>query len=468
MMNLKALWASRVDWFSSAGQEQNIKDYIALSNQLVRKRQASMLAAAILSAIYFDALSIFAFYLVVALTEVLDLKLAREAQGWDGEDTAFGEQIFRRIVLNTVISAVAISVFIMNIALQQTSSGHFTPLFFLFSASIFAAMYNSQMMGILILRLSIYSFAFLFMAFLDVFRFQPPLGSRIWLEFFTIIFVLYFIGDIAAKFYLNYQERLRQMDQIREENERSKSALEAKSRFLATVSHELRTPLTSIIGSLELIRSGKIGTLPDTVEPVLDIASRNGQRLAALIEDLLDVQRVEAGEMVFSFKPLDVNHLLSEAVDSISGYATKLGVRVTLHLSAEACYISGDRNRLNQVLGNILSNALKFSIEGGTVTARVERVGDRIRISIQDEGSGIPEGVKDRVFGKFTQVDSSDIRKVGGTGLGLYISKQIVESHNATLDYVSELGVGTTFYLDFDPLRDADNSGQPPHLSETV
>jgi signal transduction histidine kinase len=468
-MNLKALWASRGDWFNSAGQEQNIKDYIALSNQLVRKRQASMAAAAILAAMYFDALSIFALYLVVALTEVLDLKLAREAQDWDGTDSAFGERILKRIVINTVISALAISVFIMNIAIQQTPQGHFTPLFFLFSASIFAAMYNSQMMGVLILRLSIYGFAFLFIAFLDVLRFRPPLESHIWLEFFTIIFVLYFIGDIAAKFYLNYQERLRQMDLIKEENERSKAALEAKSRFLATVSHELRTPLTSIIGAVDLIKSGKIGSLPDTVGPVMEIASRNGYRLAALIEDLLDMQKVEAGEMVFHFRPTDANDLLSEAVDSISGYASKLGVHVTSQLCSEACLISGDRARLIQVLSNILSNALKFSIEGGSVTARVEHVGHHIRISIQDDGPGIPEGVKDRVFGKFTQVDSSDIRKVGGTGLGLYISKQIVESHNARLDYVSELGVGTTFYLDFDPLRDEEGSDQNlTALPETV
>ncbi|MDA3856930.1 MAG: HAMP domain-containing sensor histidine kinase [Roseovarius sp.] len=454
MKNLNTFWATRVDWFSSDGREQSIKDYIFLANQLVWKRQASFIAAAILAALYFDPISIFAYYGVVALAEMLDVLLGRKSKAWDGHDPIVGRQILKRIAINTTISAMAISVFIINIAVQQTSTGHFTPLFFLFSASVFAAMYNSQMIGILLLRLSIYGFAFLYIAFLDVFRYLPPLSSHIWLEFFTIIFALYFIGDISVKFYLTYQERLEQMKLIKEESERTKAALEVKSRFLATVSHELRTPLTSIIGSLELIKNDKLRLLPETLKPLIGIAARNGQRLAVLIEDLLDMQKIEAGEMVFHFKPVDANDLVYEAVESTAGYASKLGIHVTIAPCGEDCQITGDRNRLIQVMSNLLSNALKFSDEGGAVKARVETLGARIRISIHDEGSGIPESAKDRVFDKFSQMDSSDVRKVGGTGLGLYITKQIVERHNATIDYVSELGVGSTFYREFDRLTD--------------
>ncbi|WP_299350798.1 HAMP domain-containing sensor histidine kinase [uncultured Shimia sp.] len=450
MKDLSAYWATRADWFSTDGREQSIKDYITLSNQLVWLRQASFLAATVLAAFYYDPVLIFMCYGVVVLTEALDMQLGRQSKAWDGKDPVEGRQILKRIARNTVISAIAIDVFIINMAVLQKSAGHFTPLFFLFSASVFAAIYNSQMKGILLLRLSIYSFAFLFIAFLDVVRYNPPLSSTVWLEFFTIIFVLYFIVDISIKFYVNYQERLKQMKLIEEENKRTKAALEAKSRFLATVSHELRTPLTSIIGSLELIDSEKLGVLPETLKPIVGIASRNGQRLAALIEDLLYIQKVEADEVVYNFKPVDANDLVYEAVESISGYANKLGIHVTVDPAEGDCHIIGDTSRLIQAMNNLLSNALKFSEEGATVNARVENCGARIRISIQDEGSGIPQDARDHVFGRFTQVDSSDVRKVGGTGLGLYITKQIVERHNASIDYVSTVGVGTTFFIELD------------------
>ncbi|AGI69128.1 two component sensor histidine kinase [Octadecabacter antarcticus 307] len=454
MKDLNTFWAARNDWFSSDGREQRIKDYIVLANQLVWKRQASFLAAAILAAFYFDPTAIFAYYGVVALTEMLDVHLGLQAKAWDGQDPVVGRQILKRIALNTAISGMAIAAFIINIASQQTMVGHFTPLFFLFSGSIFAAMYNSQMIGILILRLSIYGLAFLYIAFLDVFRYLPPLSSNIWLEFFTIIFVLYFIGDISVKFYVNQQERLEQMKLIQEENERTKAALEVKSQFLSTVSHELRTPLTSIIGSLELIKADPRGLLPDNLKPMIGIAARNAQRLAALIDDLLDLQKIEAGEMAFHFKPVDANDLVYEAVESTAGYASKLGIHVTTAPCGEDCQIAGDRNRLVQVMSNLLSNALKFSDKGGAVKVRVETLSTRIRISVHDEGVGIPRGAKDCVFGKFSQVDSSDARKVGGTGLGLNITKQIIGRHNGTVDYVSELGVGSTFYIEFDRLTD--------------
>lgn len=453
MQQWKKMWANRADWFSPEGREQHIKDYITLANQLVWQRQASFLGAAILAALYFDPYAIFTCYALVAITEMLDVILGRQSRSWDGVDPVMGERILRRIARNTIISGIAIGLFIVNIAFLQTTPGHFTPLFFLFSASVFATMYNSQMIGILLLRLSIYAVAFLCIAFLDVVRFMPSIGSSIWLEFFTIIFVLYFIADISVKFYLSYKERLEQMKLIREENERTKAALEVKSRFLATVSHELRTPLTSIIGSLELINNDKLGELPSNLKPVVNIAAKNGQRLGALIEDLLDMQKIEAGEMKFNFNPLDANDLVQEAVEATEGFASKLGIQVTTELCHEDCQISGDRNRLMQVMGNLMSNALKFSEEGDSVQVRVETTGNRVRISVQDEGSGIPSGAKDCVFGKFSQVDSSNIRRVGGTGLGLNISKQIVERHHATIDYVSELGVGTTFFVEFDRLN---------------
>jgi signal transduction histidine kinase len=443
-------------WFSPEGREQKIKEYVSLTNKLVWKRQASFFAASILSAFYFDAVSIFTFYGMVVLTEVLDVRLGRASRDWDGLDPVIGGRILKRIAFNTVLSAVAIAAFVINIAVQQGAPGHFTPLFFLFSASVFAAMYNSQMSGILLLRLTIYAVTFIYIALIDIVRFLPPLTSTIWLEFWTIIFVLYFIADISVKFYLGYEQHMKYMRLLEEENERTKAALEVKSRFLSIVSHELRTPLTSIIGSLELMKCDRAGTLPDNIKPVLDIAARNSQRLAALVEDLLDLQKLEAGEMEFFFKPIDANALVEEAVESTEGYAAKLGINVNTHSCTAACQISGDSKRLVQVMSNLLSNALKFSDEGATVDVSVQVAGERVRISVQDQGVGIPKGSREAVFGKFTQVDASDIRKVGGTGLGLNITKQILDRHGAEIDYVSEVGIGSTFFIEFDRIENVE------------
>jgi len=246
------------------------------------------------------------------------------------------------------------------------------------------------------------------------------------------------------------------MKLLNEEHERTKAALEVKSQFLSTVSHELRTPLTSIMGSLDLVNSGILGEVPEKLKNVIGIAGKNGHRLANLIDDLLDLQKIEAGEIAFHFKPLDANDLVNEAVESTTGYASKLGIQVITLPCSEECLFMGDHNRLIQVMNNLLSNALKFSDEGGTVKVSVETHDARIRISVHDEGMGIPKDAKDRVFGKFSQVDSSDVRKVGGTGLGLNITKQIVERHNGIIDYVSELGVGTTFFVEFDRLTERD------------
>lgn len=448
--------AARFDWFSSEGREQEIKEYIFLANKLVWKRQGSFFAASVLAAFYFDAISIFTFYGFVVLTEVLDEHLGRQSRGWDGQDPVVGRKILKRIAINTVLSAVAIAAFIINIAVQQDTPGHFTPLFFLISASVFAAMYNSQMSGILLLRLSIYGLSFLYIALIDVFRYLPPLSSTIWLEFWTIIFVLYFIADISVKFYVSSQQQIKHMEMLKEENERTKAALEVKSRFLSTVSHELRTPLTSIIGALELMKRDKAGVLPEDIKHILNIAARNGHRLAALVEDLLDLQMLEAGQMEFHFKPIDANELVQEAVESIAGYASKLDIHVVTHHCEETCLISGDNKRLIQVMGNLLSNALKFSDEGSTVNVSVDVLDDYVRISVRDEGVGIPEGSREAVFGKFTQVDSSEIRKVGGNGLGLNITEQILDRHDATIDYVSEVSVGSTFFINFRRIKDAE------------
>jgi signal transduction histidine kinase len=461
MTDLKALWAARHDWLKSEGREQQIKDYVFLANQLVWKRQASFLSAALVSALYFNPFSSIAFYGIVLLTEFLDLMLGRQSRAWDGEDQQMGKRLLRSMVVNTAVSAIAISAFIVNMAVQE--GGQFIALFFLFSASLFAAVYNSQIIGVLVLRLMIYGFAFFYVAFLDMFRFLPPITSQIWLEFFTTILVFHFILVTSLKYYSLYRVRLAQMQMIKDENERARAASEAKSQFLSTVSHELRTPLTSIKGSLDLIISGRLGELTPEVRPLLEMAGKNSRRLAHLIDDLLDLQKIEAGEMDFDFKPVNVTDMVNDAVESTSGYAAKLGVEVKTLQCPEDCWIMGDRTRLIQVMHNLLSNAMKFSEEGGVVEVRVEVADGHVHILVRDSGVGIPQDAEDHVFGAFKQVEAPAIGKVSGSGLGLNITRKIVERHNATIDYVSELGIGSTFCIGFQRLTDKDVARGSPH-----
>ncbi|MFC3117807.1 sensor histidine kinase [Jhaorihella thermophila] len=237
------------------------------------------------------------------------------------------------------------------------------------------------------------------------------------------------------------------------------AAYKVKSQFVSVVSHELRTPLTSIKGSLDLLNSGAMGPVPETMKPLIDLAGKNSQRLATLINDILDFQKIEAGEMTYNFDALEVRKLVVDAVETNRGYGDSLNVSFKLDLPEEddGAKVLGDETRLMQVLSNILSNAAKFSPEGGEVTVGYRILGSTVRIFVEDHGEGIPENSKHKVFDRFTQVDSSDQRKVGGTGLGMNISKQIVEQHNGEIDYVSELGVGTVFFVTLDLLEESES-----------
>jgi signal transduction histidine kinase len=447
-MPLRALlFQGQQDWRTPERLERQLRDYVAVTTSLIWQRQAIFLAATLLTAFYFDATTALVTYTGVLFSEVLDLIVARRMHQWKGGDLRVCYRFLAAILFNTLVSSAAICLFIIMVALQQDTGGHFTPLFFLFAAALFAAMNNHQVVPALVLRLIIYGATFTYIALMDILRYYPPIDSGPWLEFFTILFVMYFIIDISFQFLKLYRAHVRQLEELRREHERTLAALTVKSQFLSTVSHELRTPLTSIKGSLDLVNKGTLGEVPPQLNSVLEIAGKNSVRLANLIDDLLDLQKFEAGEMVFTFEELDVKRLLTDAVEANEGFAQSMGIKVTPLLPAQDFVIEGDRNRLMQVLSNLLSNAVKFSKEGGHVDVRARATEDEVTIAIIDYGVGIPEGSEERVFGQFTQIDSTDQRKVGGTGLGMNISKQIVGRHKGRLEYLSTLGEGTTFLL---------------------
>ncbi len=233
-----------------------------------------------------------------------------------------------------------------------------------------------------------------------------------------------------------------------------------KSEFISTVSHELRTPLTSIHGSLALIAGGVTGELPAAAKPMVDIALKNSERLVLLVNDILDIEKIEAGRMEFSIAPIMLMPLLELSLESNRAYAEQYKVVYEQESSVPGAVIQVDSNRLLQVFANLLSNAAKFSHAGGKVKAAVERHDECIRISIKDNGPGIPDEFRSRIFQKFTQADSSDTRNKGGTGLGLAITKAIVEQMGGSIGFDSQPDVETIFYVEFPEWKEQQQTGQ--------
>jgi len=234
---------------------------------------------------------------------------------------------------------------------------------------------------------------------------------------------------------------------IRDISER-REVEQIKSEFVATVSHELRTPLTSIAGSLGLIEGGAAGEVPPKAARLVEIAHSNATRLVRLINDILDIEKIEAGRMQFDLRPLELDALLQKALQLSAGFAAKYEVRMDLVPPPAGAAVLADEDRLMQVLTNLLSNAIKFSPSGGVVSLRVEPLDRRYRISVEDRGSGIPESFRGRIFGKFAQADSSDTRQKGGTGLGLSIVREIVLRLGGSISFDSTEGQGTVFHVD--------------------
>jgi len=215
-----------------------------------------------------------------------------------------------------------------------------------------------------------------------------------------------------------------------------------KRDFLAMVSHELRTPLTSMLGSLGLLRSGRLESRPEKTRELLEIAERNGERQLRLVNDLLDLQRLEAGELRFTLAPAPLDAIVEEAARGIAGLASTWRVQVQATTRDPGVSVMTDRERLNQVLYNLLSNAIKFSPPGAAVHLEARAMKDSVEFEVRDHGPGIPEEFRGRLFEKFSQADVQG-RRSGGSGLGLSISKRLVEGLGGSIRIDSDPQAGT-------------------------
>ena len=252
--------------------------------------------------------------------------------------------------------------------------------------------------------------------------------------------------------------------EIIETNKKLEKLERLKSEFISIVSHELRTPLTSIKNSLDILNSGKCFDMTQSAEKFLSMAMRNVLRLSGIINDLLDLSKIEAGKMEFKFAPTNINSVIDYVKSALSELAKSKGISLTSIQDENLPEITGDARRLEQVLTNLVSNAIKFTPEGKKIEIISKLVnakdihineyfkdeisglsGDYVMVSVKDEGIGIAEKDMLRAFDKFAQIENSLSRKAGGTGLGLPIAKQLLEAHDGAIWCNSELNKGSEF-----------------------
>ena len=246
----------------------------------------------------------------------------------------------------------------------------------------------------------------------------------------------------AVRYAIERQRMQVETDQVR------RLQLQRRDEFISTVSHELRTPLTSIRGALGLINAEALGKLPQKVKAMVRIAYQNSERLVRIINDILDMEKINSGGLEMRIGAVAVADFLQEALAVNHAYGVKYQVQFVLETTPAGAQVAADPDRLMQVMANLLSNAAKFSTPGSTVQVRASERDMLVRFEVEDHGTGIPEAFRERVFEKFAQADSSTSRRFEGTGLGLSITRRLIEAMEGTIGFTTITDQGTTFYFE--------------------
>ena len=254
-------------------------------------------------------------------------------------------------------------------------------------------------------------------------------------------------GEISTRLHHSKNGRVMFMSIIRDTTARVK-AEQARKDFVSTASHELRSPLTSIKGSLLLLESGTLGEFEAKAKAVLSIAVRNVDQLMSVVDDILDMHKLQAGMMEMAKEPTDLVKFLNSVLEMNKGYADIHNVNLSLNTDLISASQNIDPARMTQVMSNLMSNAIKYSPDKGTVQVNFGESDKRYRIEVVDNGPGIPKAAFEKIFRGFEQIEAADGKERKGTGLGLAIAKSIVQAHNGKIGLESEVGKGTTFYIE--------------------
>jgi signal transduction histidine kinase len=246
----------------------------------------------------------------------------------------------------------------------------------------------------------------------------------------------------------------RLFNQVEEKGRQLAMVSEHKSQFFANMSHELRTPLNAVLGYSELLADGLYGDIPERAKQILERIQINGTHLLGLINDVLDLSKIEAGELALALEDYSLRNVIDTVVASAGSLAESKGLALVSDVSGELPKGLGDERRLTQVVLNLVSNAIKFT-DQGSVAVSASAANGIFEVAIRDTGPGIAPEDQTRIFEAFQQVDNSNTRKKGGTGLGLSISKRLVQMHGGTIEVESTVGVGSTFYVRL-PIRVAE------------
>jgi signal transduction histidine kinase len=220
-----------------------------------------------------------------------------------------------------------------------------------------------------------------------------------------------------------------------------------KSNFLSVTSHELRTPMSVIKGYIQMMLKGNLGTISNEQKKALEIVLRNSNQLDTLIQDILDISRLESGTMKFIPERTNVKNMLEQTIETMQSIADTKNIKISISLEENTPDLIVDQERIKQVIVNLLNNAIKFSYEGSIITIFTRKTADYVLFEIQDFGRGIPKDKQDKIFEIFYQTDLERDRKFGGVGLGLAISRGIILSHGGNIWVESEPGKGSTFRL---------------------
>ena len=316
----------------------------------------------------------------------------------------------------------------------------------IFAVSILYAVMKYQLFNLKIILTEVFSFTILILFFGDLFFAETPteLGAKTLVLVFIAVFNFLLIRSVYRE--VDIREEAEELAQrLRKANARLRELDRQKSEFVSITSHQLRTPLTAIKGYSSMLLDGSFGKLcKGSIEPVEKIY-RSSQRLVGVVEDFLNVTRIEQGRMSYDFRPVDMHHICENVVEELSFGARDKGLDLIFTCGKPGAIVSADQGKIRQVALNLVDNAVKYTEKGKVEVCLRDDDPKHVVFEVVDTGIGIPEEFKKRMFEKFSRADNSGAYHANGSGIGLYIVKEIVEAHKGTISVDSKEGKGATF-----------------------